>query len=58
MNPDCLRAHSICETELDEEIYLACGTHVDEPSYDEIADETDEEGGNQTSIRKKNLKSI
>ena len=36
---------SICDTELDEdeEICPVCGACVEEPSYDQIADEIDEE---------------
>lgn len=38
---------SICDTELDEDedICPACGTYLEEPSYDQIADEMDEEYG-------------
>ena len=36
---------SICDTELDEgeDVCPSCGTYVEEPSYDQIADEKDEE---------------
>ena len=48
MNDQQKKRCSICDTELDEEeedICPACGAYVEEPSYDQIADEMDGKEG-------------